>query len=170
MAARPVKHEYRIALPAKPARERSRACVGLKLRPGAADDAEALGALMLDAYRGTLDDEGEDLSDAVAQVRGFFAGKSGRPIPEASIVAWRGSTPVCFCAVAWLEQRGCPFVAYIVTASAAKGQGVGRFVLETALKRAARAGHGEVRAFITDGNAPSERLFAAAGFARVEQG
>jgi len=147
--------------------KRTGACVGLKLRSPAAGDAEAVGRLLLDAYRGTMDDEGEDLPAALAVARGYFAGENGRVMPELSVSAWRGPALVAICAVAWLDQRGCPFVAYIATASNAKRQGVGRLALGESVRRAGRDGHGEIRAFITRGNTPSEQLFAALGFERV---
>lgn len=164
---RPLKPEYRLALPAPAPKRRGGACVGLKLRRPALDDAEALGALFLDAYDGTIDHEGEDLAASVAEVRGFFDGRTGRPITECSVVAWEGSTPVGASMVGWLERRGCPFVAYVVTASAAKRQGVGRLVLGESVRRVARAGHKEIRAFITEGNTASEALFASMGFERL---
>lgn len=39
------------------------------------EDAEALATLMLEAYRGTIDDGGETLADAQVEMHGFFDGK-----------------------------------------------------------------------------------------------
>ncbi len=44
------------------------------LRAVTQDDIPALAQLMLDAYRGAIDDEGETLADALAYVQGTFAG------------------------------------------------------------------------------------------------
>ena len=165
--ARRLRPEYVLTLPSPVKPQRTGACVGLKLRRPEAADADLMGALLLDAYRGTVDDEGEDLEDATAVARGYFNGENGRVLPELSVGAWRGDALVAICAVAWLERRDCPFVAYIATASGAKRQGVGRLVLGETVRRAGRAGHGEIRAFITRGNTPSENLFGALGFERV---
>jgi hypothetical protein len=51
-------------------------------------DAEALARLMLDAYRGTIDDEGgHSFEDAKAEVRRTFDGEYGEMIWDASFVA-----------------------------------------------------------------------------------
>jgi GNAT superfamily N-acetyltransferase len=167
--ARRLRPEYVLALPSPVKPERKGACVGLKLRRPTAADAERMGALLLDAYKGSIDDEGEDLEAATAVARGYFEGENGRVLPDLSVSAWRGPTLVAICAVAWLDVRACPFVAYVATASDAKRQGVGRLVLGESIRRAGREGHPEIRAFITMGNTPSEHLFEALGFVRVRR-
>lgn len=63
--------------------------------------------------------------------------------------------------------RGCPIVSYVMTAADRKKRGLASLLLARSLKTLADAGHPEVRAVITEGNAPSETLFARAGFRRV---
>ncbi len=161
---RRLRHEWRLALPSSVKAKRSGACAGLKLRRPAREESAALGALLLDAYRGTLDDEGDDLAAAVAEAEGYFAGKHGRAMPEASVVAWRGQTPVGACLVGWWAAHACPFIVEVAVRSDAKGRGVGRLVLGEAVRRLGRAGETEVRAVITEGNDPSKGLFRACGF------
>lgn len=158
------RREWRRALPADVKAERTGACVGLKLRRPAEADALALGAMLLDGYRGTPDDEGEDDARAVEEIHGFFAAKHGRPLVDASVVAWRGDLPVAGSFIGWWDARACPFVVFVVTRADQKRAGVGRLVLSESLRRLGRAGHREMRAVITAGNTPSERLFAALGF------
>lgn len=165
--ARRLKPEYRLTLPSPVKPKRTGACVGLKLRRPTARDTDAMGALLLDAYRGTVDDEGEDLAAATAFAKGFLDGEHGRAMLDLSVAAWRGPSLVAVCAVAWLDFRTCPFVVYVATASDAKRQGVGRLVLGESIRRAGRAGHPQLRAFITKGNGPSQALFASMGFERV---
>ena len=128
-----------------------------------------MGRLLLDAYHGSIDDEGEDLPAALGVARDYFGGKNGAVMTEVSVSAWRGPSLVAICAVAWLEVRACPFVAYVATASDAKRQGVGRLVVGESIRRAGRDGHKEIRAYITMGNTPSEQLFEALGFERVRR-
>src|SRR3990172_8262413 len=104
-----IRHEWRRALPVEAPPERSNSCAGLKLRRPAQGDAEALGELLLDAYRGTIDYEGEDLAAATGVVRDFFAGKEYPPHIAASVVAWRGPTPAAFCMIAEWQARSCLF-------------------------------------------------------------
>lgn len=139
--------------------------MGLKLRRPARGEAAAVGALLLDAYQGTTDYEGEDLPRSVGEVEGFFEGKHGRPLPEASVVAWRGDLPVAACFIGWWALRNSPFVVFVATRSDSKRGGVGRLVLGESVRRLARAGHPEVRAVITEGNTASEALFRSLGFA-----
>ncbi len=63
-----------------------------------------------------------------------------------------------------------PFIAVVMTAGAHKGCGLGRAVVEAALAGLRRDGHRRVVLYITEGNTPSERLFAAAGAVAVEDG
>jgi GNAT superfamily N-acetyltransferase len=165
---RPTKRHWTLALPAAAKQRRQGACVGLKLRPPEPAAREALSELMLTGYQGTVDDEGEDLAASVAAMGEFF--DRPRPTPECSVVAWSGTTAVGGCFVAADPARGTPFVAYIVTRPDWKRKGVGRLLLVESLRRVARAGHLQVGAYITVGNAPSEALFEGVGFKPARQG
>jgi len=66
------------------------------------------------------------------------------------------------------ELDGESFVAFVIVRAAAKGDRLATRLLARALDGMQLAGYSSSRAFITDGNSPSERLFAAAGFRRVE--
>ena len=59
------------------------------------------------------------------------------------------------------------YIDPVATASTSKGEGFGRAVVLVSLRSLADAGVAEVGAVITDGNTPSERLFAGLGFVRV---
>lgn len=161
---------WRLTLPRSPSTARKGACVGLKLRPPRPEDADALGALMLDAFRGTVDYEGEDLAAAVAETRGYFEGKhGGPPMLDESVVAWRGETPVGACLVGEWTENGSPFIAFVFTSAESKGAGVARLLLAVSVRRLSRAGAPQVLAVITRGNAPSERLFSSLGFEVFER-
>jgi GNAT superfamily N-acetyltransferase len=113
------------------------------------DDLEALAELMLSAYRGTIDDDGETLEDAIREVRSFF---DGAPLLEASLVAEDRAGLRSACLVSRYD--GSPLVAYVMTRPGSKGRGhAGRLL--------------RVLAAITDGNTPSERLFRRLGFTRI---
>lgn len=61
---------------------------------------------MLAAYRGTPDDEGETLADAVAILRSAMAGAFGPWLPEASFVALDRSGRASGAIVTALEDDG----------------------------------------------------------------
>jgi len=125
-------------------------------------DLEALAELMLSAYRGTIDDEGESLEDAIQEVGSFF---DGAPLLEASLVAEDRAGLQSACLVSRYD--GNPLIAYVMTRPGSKGRGhAGRLVRST-LQRLKQAGEHQVLAAITDGNTPSERLFRRLGFARI---
>ncbi|MGH7340927.1 MAG: GNAT family N-acetyltransferase, partial [Candidatus Rokuibacteriota bacterium] len=122
-------------------------------------------ALLLDAYQGTADYEGEDLEASFRQAERYFNGKQGGPaMLEASVIAWRGDAPVGACLVCEWTERGRPVVAFVATRADSKRAGVGRLLLAVATRRLSRAGHPELLAVITRGNAPSEALFKSLGF------
>jgi len=127
-------------------------------------DADALAQLMLDAYLGTIDYDGEMLEDAREEVVGYFARS---PMPDCSWLNLADGVPVSSSLVSGWADRGCPIVSYVMTAPAWKGQGLASDLLARSLVSLAEAGHREVRAVITEGNVPSETIFARAGFRRV---
>lgn len=147
--------------------------VGLDLAPDSADglvprhptdaDREPLAETLLAAYRGTIDDEGETIEDALAFVDEVVLGRIDRghsfllDRPEGGISA--------FACVVILD--GHAYIDPVVVAPDRKRQGVGRRLVAACLASLRDAGHDTVGATITDGNVASERLFASLGFERV---
>ena len=82
-------------------------------------DREELAALMLDAYRGTIDDEGEDLDDALTAIDGFLA----RMQHEHSLVVTERDRVVAMALVTVVD--GVHYVDPIVVASDRKRTGLG---------------------------------------------
>jgi len=134
------------------------------VRPPVREDADLLAELMLDAYLDTIDYEGETLEDARREVGGYLAGS---PLLHCSWLRLADDHPVSASLVSLWGERGCPIVSYVMTAAALKGRGLASDLLARSLVSLAEAGHGEVRAVITEGNVPSETIFARAGFRRV---
>ena len=125
------------------------------------DDRDALASLLLDAYRGTVDYEGEGDEQALAAIDEYFA----RIVWRHSVVLDEGDSLSAMSLVASVDGRH--YIDPVVTASTRKGKGHGRAVVLTSLRSLAADGVAEVGAVITDGNTPSERLFAGLGFVRV---
>ncbi len=135
---------------------------GVELRPPEHGDAEALAQLMLDAYRGTIDYEGETIVEAREEIAGYFGGEANL---EASRLAWQDGSLVAACLVT-THSTGA-LIGYVMTAAEHKNTRLATTALAHTLRALADAGHGSVRAWITDGNVPSERLFVSAGFTRL---
>jgi GNAT superfamily N-acetyltransferase len=125
-------------------------------------DAPAIAELMLAAYSGTVDDEGETSEETLALVRQIFAGGLGTMLWNISEVTERAGRVVCaaLCTV-W---EGRPFVALVVTAPEHKRQGLARAALARAINRLAAAGDPLLRLVVTQGNDAAERLCAGLGF------
>jgi len=121
---------------------------------------DRLAALMLDAYRGTIDDEGESLDDALNAID-YYLASIVRP---RSHVMLDGSDVVAFAFV--VVVNGVHYIDPVVVASARKRRGVGSALVRQCLRSLTDAVVAEVGATITDGNVASERLFIGLGFNR----
>ncbi len=131
------------------------------MRNPAPEDELALAALMDSAYRGTIDYRGETLNQAVEEIRGWF--REG-PLVAASWVAERDGGLQSGSLLSQIDDH--VLIAYVMTAAPFKGRGLARLMVLQSL-RSLRGRTSEVRAWITEGNVPSERLFVGLGFARV---
>jgi hypothetical protein len=125
-------------------------------------DQDRLAELMLDAYIGTIDYEGEGIEEAQAEVGDYLAQD---PLLGSSWVAEDGDLLVA----AVLVSRGedGPLVGYVMTRASAKGRGLAGFLLEKSIVSLREQGWDSVDAFITSGNMPSELLFARVGANRL---
>jgi len=124
-------------------------------------DPGALARLLLDGYRGTIDDEGEGEPEAQAAIAYYLASL----MPGCSIVIEEDGTPVALSFVVVVGDRH--YIDPVVTSPGRKRQGLGTAAVSHSLRMLQHLGVDEVGAVITDGNAASERLFARLGFQRV---
>jgi ribosomal protein S18 acetylase RimI-like enzyme len=129
------------------------------------DDAEALAGLMLDAYRGTIDDGGESIDDARSEIRRLFDGNYGELDLAASEVIERQGVIVSATIVTTYE--GAPMIAFSMTAPGWKRRGLARAGLVRAMSRLRDAGAARVFLAVTSGNVPAEALYASLGFERA---
>ncbi len=129
-----------------------------EIRSPSLEDGDGLAQLMFDAYMGTIDYDGENVADARTEIDEYF---ESEPILECSRVVEIGGEVAAATLVSFWE--GAPLIAYVMTRSLRKGQGLARLVLMSALDCLARTSDRKVHAFITEGNTASERLFASLG-------
>ena len=134
------------------------------LRTIRSSDLEDLAALMLDAYRGTIDYSGQGIGEAIDAVQGWF---DGEPLLNHSFLIERDASVASAVLVMRWEAR--PFIGWVMTAAAAKGQGLAKKLVATSLRSLADQGHETVVFYITEGNEPSERLFASFGARHVPE-
>jgi L-amino acid N-acyltransferase YncA len=140
-----------------------------QLRAPQTSDTNAIAELMLEAYRGTIDYEGETLDGAIAEVKTYLAGERwGRPLMDVSRLAFDGERLAGACLAAEWHGRQTALISYVVTHGEWKRRGVGRQVLRAVLTALRAQDHQQVRAVITEGNVASEQLFGRMGFQRVD--
>ena len=134
-------------------------------RPVTRDDLGALALLMLDAYRGTIDDAGETLDDARREVAKTLDNAYGAFDFDASELIERDGLVVAATIVTHYEEL--PMIAFSLTRPEWRRQGLARRGLRRAMHRLAAAGHARVQLAVTSGNTPAERLYENLGFAEA---
>jgi hypothetical protein len=133
------------------------------IRPVASSDAEALAELMLEAYRDTIDYEGEEIEEAREAVSEFF---SASPLMDASMIATVDGVAASVVLVMSLDDG--PFISYVFSHPARKRNGLADQVVAAACQRLVAVDENEVRFAITDGNVASEALFGRLGAVRLQ--
>jgi len=128
-------------------------------------DTLPLAKLMLDAYRGTIDDEGESLDDAIGVVKSLFKGVFGVLDTGASVVFAEKGNLLAATIVTHHEDH--PLVAFSMTHPTATRRGLARRGLRHAIGQLARSGCRDLRLVVTSGNLAAEALYASEGFAVV---
>ncbi|HET7678448.1 MAG TPA: GNAT family N-acetyltransferase, partial [Candidatus Limnocylindrales bacterium] len=135
----------------------------IRLRHPTRADVQRLADLMLDAYRGTIDYEGEVIEDAVREVEGWMT--SPAALPEHSFIR---EVDGVFVSAVLVSRGATPLISYLMTAARWKGQGLAESLLRAAMRSLAAAGEERVELWVTDGNVPAERVYRNLGFTRVE--
>lgn len=133
-------------------------------RPPTPADAGALAGLMLDAYRGTIDDAGETADDAAAEIARLLAGAYGAFDSHASELVLRDGAVAS--ATLLTTYEGAPLIAFSMTRPAWQRRGLARAGLLRALARLRARGLPRARLAVTDGNTPAQALYASLGFAQ----
>lgn len=131
-------------------------------RPITTDDIPALAQLVLDAYKGTIDDEGETLDEVLKAIQDTFAGTSGELLHSCSfMIEEHGQALASTLVTLWHEQ---PLLAYAMTHPAAQNQGMGRFLIQKSIESLRAQGYQDLSLFVTKGNLPAQHLYEQLGF------
>ncbi len=105
-----LRHEYQLGLSGLRKSDTRRLAEGTRFMNPANTDTPVLANLMLESYIGTIGYDGETLQDAVKEVEGYFAGKTGQPILDCSWLCFSGEELVSACLIAlWPERPGPSF-------------------------------------------------------------
>ena len=155
------RSEYRLHQLDGWSRPHDRACSWTARAPFATD-RHVLATVILQAYRGTIDDEGEDHDAALMAVDDWL----GRAESPHSVVLEMDGLIIAVSFV--VDVAGRKYIDPVATAPGHKRRGLGRAAVCMSLRSLQRSGTAEVGAVITDGNIASERLFTGLGFVRVD--
>ncbi len=117
--------------------------------------------MILDAYRGTVDDEGEDHEAALTAVDDWLS----RLESPHSVALEQDGRIVAVSFV--VNVAGREYIDPVAVVSGRKRAGLGRAAVAISLRSLHEVGVREVGAVITDGNTASELLFTSLGFVRV---
>ena len=117
---------------------------------------------MLSAYRGSVDDDGESLSDAEQSVQATLNGEHGDFLNDCSFVALDAGHPVAVTLVTMLRKE--PLLAQVYTAPMWKRQGLARALIRLSMNALVARGETELGLVVTSGNEPAERLYETLGF------
>jgi GNAT superfamily N-acetyltransferase len=136
-------------------------------RAVAETDREQLAELMLDAYRDTIDYNGETLADARKEVEETIAGAYGRFLPDCSFVAPAPAGLAAATLVTLLDPDGpdqAPLLAFVMTRKDCQGRGLAGSLIRRTARALLHSGHSRLRLAVTAANAPACRLYARLGF------
>jgi GNAT superfamily N-acetyltransferase len=129
-------------------------------------DAAALGALMLDAFRETVDYAGETLEESVTEVERVFSGASGYFLPAPSLLI-EGDGRLRSATLVTLYE-GAPLLAFVMTHSADKGQGLGTCLIRQSMNALLSDNYDELVLYVSVGNDAARRLYERLGFVTTE--
>jgi GNAT superfamily N-acetyltransferase len=142
---------------------RSEPGVARRVRPG---DEQGLAGLMLAAYRGTADDEGEDLQDALEEVQHTLSGKYGDFLWEHSFLMDEGGEVLSASLVTSFE--GAPLLAFSMTHPSRKRSGLAGALILMSARSLRDVGYQRLVLFVSEANLPARKLYEKLGFRVVE--
>ncbi len=129
---------------------------------------EQLARLMLAAYRGTVDDEGETLEDAVAEVGRTIEGGYGTLLGNCSFMhREQQGSPIISASIVTLY-RGAPLLAFSMTHPDHGRRGLARSLLVASIAALQGDGHSLLNLSVHRDNQAAIALYRSIGFCDVE--
>lgn len=139
----------------------------LACRTAAPSDKEALAALMLDAYRGTIDYEDESLDDALREIGHVFSGSYGRFLVDCSFVVAGEAELSSACLVTLLNEGKSdetPLLAFAMTRKLDQRRGLASALILRSAAALSGLGYTRLAIAVTADNVPARRLYEKLGF------
>lgn len=118
-----------------------------------------------EAFKGTIDDEGEIYTDWLIEVREAFQGKYGPIMEEHSFYVKEKEKIIASTVVALFH--GLPLVIYVAVEPRERGRGLAKKLLKKMLDSFYGSIYQEVYLVVTLGNLPAEMIYKQLGFTGV---
>ena len=131
------------------------------------DDGQALGSLMFDAYRGTIDERHKSVAEAVSHIGRYFAGDFGTPLLDCSHLAFEASRAISTTLVS--IDQGDPLLAQVFTAPSHQNRGIAGALIQLSMNALAAKSVNVLNLIVTVGNEPAEHLYEKLDFQFVAQ-
>jgi len=130
------------------------------------NDRPALGALLLAAYQGSIDYEGETLAEAMTIAHEMLDGRYGPLLDRGSFAIEQAGQPIGACIITlW---KGAPLVCDLMVHPAHKNQGLGTFLLKQSANALFEQGYRDLLLYVTVGNDNAQHIYEKLGF-QVEE-
>lgn len=136
-------------------------------RTAAPSDRETLAALMLDAYRGTVDYDDESLDDALREIGHTLSGSYGRFLSDCSFVLDGEAGLSSACLVTLLNEgkpEETPLLAFAMTRKRDQRRGLSSALIQCSIAALSGLGYSRLSLAVTADNTPARRLYEKLGF------
>jgi predicted GNAT family acetyltransferase len=126
------------------------------------EERERLAHLMLAAYRGAADDEGESIAEALQEVDDVLVSANRPFLPEASFVI---EVDAAFASASLVSLfRGAPLITHLMTHPRYKRRGLGTSALLSSANALIEQGWSSLSLYVTESNGPALALYRKLGF------
>jgi GNAT superfamily N-acetyltransferase len=126
------------------------------------EERELLAHLMLAAYRGAADDEGETIAEALQEIDNVLVSADRPFIPAASFIIEVDATLASASLVSLF--RGAPMVTHVMTDQRYKRRGLGASALLSSANALREQGWSSLSLYVADSNGPALALYRKLGF------
>jgi ribosomal protein S18 acetylase RimI-like enzyme len=123
-------------------------------------DMNALSEGFLDAYKGTIDDEGEDIEDTKSFLKQVMENAYGTFLPNFSLALFQDETLIS--GILYALEDDTPFIVSVFTRSQYKGLGYAEALIRYTLNLIFEK-HSNILLYVSEGN-PAMHLYEKIGF------
>lgn len=133
-----------------------------RIRRISTEDVEPLAKLLLESYRGTVDEEESNIDEALAEVQKTFDGDYGRFVPEASFLLEDKGRFASASLITIFQ--GEPLLAFSLTHPDFQRRGFAARLIGFSAEAVRKSGRDSLFLFVTKANLPAVSLYRKLGF------